>query len=271
LTLAVAVIHCLIELENGTALNNIYSALYATIFEVLVFCVSSSLILSGGLRFITLLRNSEAKGLQLLGPENVANVKIRVISSLLSAAFEGILVLYFDIHSGIYNLMHDFETDSILHTVRSDMYKTLFMVLPTLALLVNLVTKMYSLWIKRKMHHSAEIFPMRGDIANYFSNEELFSVSLEAALGIPLWMIFAIFGLICKQGMEAHSLPPIPIDANKHCFSNQLYIISKNNKMKSNAMLIFLCLVKEKFIKLFKTIQMQMHANKVKPESVVSP
>lgn len=237
------------------------------IFEVLVFCVSSSLILSGGLRFITLLRNSEAKGLQLLGPENVAIVKTRLISILLAAAFEGVLVLYFDIHSGIYNLMHDFETDSILHTVRSDMYKTLFMVLPTLALLVNLVTKMYSLWIKRKMQHSAEIFPIHGDIANYFSNEELFSVSLEAALGIPLWMIFAIFASFANREWRLILFLPFQLMLKNIVFP--IYIISKNNKMKSNAMLIFLCLVKEKFNKLFKTIQ--MHANKVKPESVVSP
>jgi hypothetical protein len=84
LTLAVAIIHCLIELENGSALSYMYSALYSTIFEVLVFSVSTSLILSGSLRLITLIKNSETAGHQLLGPENIAIVKIRAISVLLS-------------------------------------------------------------------------------------------------------------------------------------------------------------------------------------------
>ncbi len=57
LTLAVAFTHCLIELENGAALNYMYSALYSTFSEIFVFCVSSSLILSGGLRLITLIKN----------------------------------------------------------------------------------------------------------------------------------------------------------------------------------------------------------------------
>jgi hypothetical protein len=122
---AVAVIHCLVELENGIALNYIYSTLYATIIEVLVFCVCSSLVLSGGLRLLTLISNSEIAGLQLLGPEHIAIVKIRVISMFLSISMEGIVVLYSNTRSDLLSLMHDLDTASSLHLLKSDNYKAL--------------------------------------------------------------------------------------------------------------------------------------------------
>lgn len=260
LTLAVADIHCLIELENGTALDHFYSSLYAIISEVLVHCFSSSLILSGGLRFITLIKNSETQGLQLLGPENVAIIKIRVICILFSVVFEGILAFYLDVHSGIYNLMQNSETDFFLYDVYSDHFKSLFMVLPALALLVNLITKIYALWIKKKMSNTVNIFTIHneGQQSTPVSNEELFSVPLEAAFGIPLWMMFAILSSIASREWRLTFFLPLQLMLINLLLP--IYVISKNNKIRNS----LLDPLQEQFNKALTSIKTQM-ASSVTP------
>jgi hypothetical protein len=257
LAYAVAVIHCLVELENGFALNYNYSTVYSTIIEVLVFCISTSLVLSGGLRLLTLIKNSETAGLQLLGSENIAIVKIRVISILLSVAMECTVILYFNTRSGLFSLMHEVETVSNLQSLRSDHYKALFSVLPVLAILVNLSAKMYTLWINWKMDRSVEVFTIHeNQQTNSFSNEELFSVSLEASVGFPLWMMLSIVTSFASRELRLQIFVPIQVMMVNLLFP--VYLISKNNKMRSNAVESFLCPVQELFNKVLTTIKMQI-------------
>jgi hypothetical protein len=264
LTLAVAFIHCLIELENGAALNYMYSALYSTFSEIFVFCVSSSLILSGGLRLITLIKKSESEVNQLLGSEDVAIVKIRTILILLSIVYESVVIFYLDTHSSIFNLMHHVETGSILHSVRSDHYRSLFMVLPTLAVLVNVITKVYSMWIKRKMNRTLETITIYNDgqNTNYFANEELFSVSLGAALGVPFWMIVAFVASFANRELRLRFFLPLQLMLLNLIFP--IYIISKNSKMKNS----FLGPVQEQFNKVLASIRIQI-TNRVMPVYVL--
>lgn len=234
LAMAVGVIHCLVEFENGVALNYIYSTLYASIFEIMVFCISISLILSGGLRLITLIKKSESAGHQLLGPENIAIVKIRVISVLLSVAYESFLVFYLDAHGGIFKLLHHFERESILSDLHSDHKKTLFMILPASALLVNLITKLYTIQIRREMDHTVDIFTIHneGQQTHYFSSEELFSVSLGAAIGVPLWMVVAIASSFATREWQLMCFIPLQLFLVNLLFP--IYVISKNNKMRNS-------------------------------------
>ena len=266
LLLAVADIHCLIELENGTALNHLYSSLYATISEVLVHCVSSSLILSGVLRLITLLEKSESDVNQLLGYDNVAIVKIRMISILLAVAYESVLVLYLDTHSTVFNLFHYIETASIVHDVHSDNYKSLFMVPPAFALVVNVIAKLYTLWINREMNPSVEFFEIHvdGQQTNCFSNEEVFSVSLEAAFGIPIWMMFAIVASFANREWRLTFFLPFQLMLLNLLFP--IFIIFKNSKMKNS----FLGPVQEQLNKVLTSIKMQI-TNRVMPNVYVLP
>jgi len=268
LTYAVAVSHCLVELENGVALNYFFSVLYSTIIEVLVFCVSSSLIMSGGLRLLTLITNSESKGLQLLGSENIAIVKIRGISILLSVAMEGTVILYFNTRSGLFSLMHDVETVSNLQSLRSDHYKALFSVLPVLAILVNLSAKMYTSWINWKMDRSFEIVTSLNEDqhTNNYSNEELFSVSLGAAVGFPLWMMMSIVTSFASRELRLQIFVPIQVMMVNLLFP--IYIISKNRKMRSYANASLLRPVQELFNKVLTTIKMQI-SNNVTPTYVL--
>jgi hypothetical protein len=260
LAMAVGVIHCLVEFENGVALNYIYSTLYASIFEIMVFCISISLILSGGLRLITLIKKSESAGHQLLGPENIAIVKIRVISVLLSVAYESFLVFFLDAHGGIFKLLHHFERESILSDLHSDHKKTLFMILPASALLVNLITKLYSIWIRREMAHTVDIFTIHneGQQTHYLSSEELFSVSLGAAIGVPLWMLIAIASSFATREWQLMFFIPLQLFLVNLLFP--IYVISKNNKMRNT----LLGPLQEKCITWFTSIKRQL-TNSVGP------
>jgi hypothetical protein len=260
LTMAVGVIHCLVEFENGVALNYIFSTLYASIFEIMVFCISISLILSGGLRLITLIKKSESAGHQLLGPENIAIVKIRVISVLLSVAYESFLVFYLDAHGGIFKLLHHFERESILSDLQSDHKKTLFMILPASALLVNLITKLYSIRIRREMDRTIDIFTIHneGQQTHYFSSEELFSVSLGAAIGVPLWMLIAIASSFATREWQLMFFIPLQLLLVNLLFP--IYVISKNNKMRNS----LLGPVQEKCITWLTDIKRQL-TNSVEP------
>ncbi len=211
----------------------------------------------------------------LLGLEDADIVKIRAISILLSVAFESVLVLYLEAHSSIFNLMYYVETNSIVHDVHHDHYKSLFMVLPALALLVNLITKLYALWINRKMSCTINIFTFhcKAQQTNHFSNEELFSVSLEAALGIPLWMIVAIAASFANRKWILIFFIPFQLMLINLLFP--IFIISKNKKMRNsligsvqeqfNKMLTS---VKEQFNKVWTLLKRQI-TNNVTPEYVL--
>ena len=143
LTISIAVIHCIVELEAGLFLNYQASWIYSGLVEFLVFSLANSLIVSGTLRLISLLRNSESAGLQLLGPENIAVVKIRWASIIISAIYELILVLYFDVHSGLFDLFYSHDSDSILLGISKNMFNILFFVPIFVALIINFVIGLY--------------------------------------------------------------------------------------------------------------------------------
>ena len=89
---SVGLINCLFDEDNEQTLNYNMSLFYSSGVMFFMVCVLVSLIWSGGLRLISLLHNSEAAGLELLGPENVAIVRIRWISIITSLSFQAIMV-----------------------------------------------------------------------------------------------------------------------------------------------------------------------------------
>ncbi len=77
LSIVIHWIHSIVILEDGLCLNYTIARIYSGRVEFFVFCLTTSLIISGGLRLLSLVRNSETGGLHILGPENIAVVKIR--------------------------------------------------------------------------------------------------------------------------------------------------------------------------------------------------
>jgi hypothetical protein len=80
LTFSAAVIHCLVKLDGGEALGDALSGFYAGVCEFFMFCLSASLTLSGALCLLSLVRRTESGGIQLLGPEDIAITRARLIA-----------------------------------------------------------------------------------------------------------------------------------------------------------------------------------------------
>jgi hypothetical protein len=98
---SIALIHCLLENESQ-ALNFFFSLCYAAITMFFVCCIAIALIFSGGLRLLSLPRNSEEVGLLLLGPENVSIRKIRWISISVSFTVQCIMIFKLNTPSSMY-------------------------------------------------------------------------------------------------------------------------------------------------------------------------
>jgi hypothetical protein len=117
-----------------------------------------SLIFSGSLRMISLLRNSEVNGLQLLGPENIAIIKIRFISISISFAFQIVMIFYFGAHSGLFHTFYESETNSHLEEVTANNFKALYFIWPISTVIIHSLTKLISHNLKKKLNQSVEIF-----------------------------------------------------------------------------------------------------------------
>ena len=95
-----AIIHSLIINTHDLALSYELALTYSLAIAFFVTIASVSLILSGLLRLLTLVKQSEEAGFQLLGPENLAKVKVRLISIVIAATLPICLVKIFNAEPG---------------------------------------------------------------------------------------------------------------------------------------------------------------------------
>ena len=95
-----AIIHSLLINSQDLALSYELALGYSTAIDIFVTSASVSLIFGGFLRLLTLLKRSEEGGLQLLGPENLAIVKVRWISIAIGATLPIGLVELFNAQPG---------------------------------------------------------------------------------------------------------------------------------------------------------------------------
>ena len=171
---SVAIVHCIVELENGQVVGYNFAAVYSGLFDFIVLSFSVSLILSGGLRLLSMMYKSEVTGLQLLGPDSEAITKARIISTVPSAIFECVLNFYLDTHPGLFNLLHEVETSPLLHGVKADYFKGVSIVMLGVASVVNLAAKIYSLCSARKLN---QIHPTVFTVEGKPSPDTLLSLS----------------------------------------------------------------------------------------------
>ena len=114
------------------------------------------------------------------------------------------------------------------------------------------------------MNHTLDIFTINneGGETQYFSNEELFSVSLGTALGVPLWMIIAVFASLANRERRLSFFIPFQIMLiNIIC---PIYFISKNKKMRNN----LFGKIQEYFVTVLTSVKMQV-TNNVEPAAVL--
>ena len=138
-TLSIAIVHCIVKLEAGSYLDYLVAKMYSGIVEFFVFCLTTSVIVIGVLRLISLVRKSETAGLQPLGPEDIAAVKIRWASIIFSATYKCKFEFHFNVQSGIFILFCVQNYDSIPQSVSQKIFQSSFLVWILLALIINTI------------------------------------------------------------------------------------------------------------------------------------
>ena len=133
-----------------------------------------SLTITGLLRFISIIKNSEQAGIQILGPDNVGIWKIRWISIVLTSCLLFSGYFFFHTSPSLFYTLYNQEA-TLKPTIHSKVY-WIPMITVTLA---NAVPKLYSTILKRKL---------------FSSNPERYVLSLETSLSFPfLILLLAAF------------------------------------------------------------------------------
>jgi hypothetical protein len=227
---SIALIHCLLENESQM-LDYSFSVLYSAITMFFVCCISIALIFSGGLRLLSLLRNSEEAGLLLLGPENLAIIKIRWISVSLSFSFQCFMILILNAPSNVVGLFYQSTSLTIFEEFEEHKSKTLYLVLPLVALIVNVSTKLYSYHLNSQMESATvHVFTIQYLHLNTEQQKEKFSLSLNSVIGIPIMILFTIVASMASR--QTRLLILIPFQMTMMSVLFPIIIISRSEKMK---------------------------------------
>ena len=217
----------------GEELNFEFAIFYSMALNAGVTIISVSLIFSGGLRLISLIKNSEAYGLQLLGLEQEAIVKIRLITFGTLAIFQIISFGFLGAMPGMFSTFHGQENKSLIKDIEGNKYTSLILLVPTLALLVNAVTRFYSYKINQQMEGESLVFVVFGNPRNKaLQHEDTFMFSSGFVLVIPLIISFSILNSFSTRHLRLTFFCPFQIT----CFSLVLpfVFILNNRKMKKS-------------------------------------
>ena len=109
-----AIIHCLFLNVDTLTLGYEFAIAYSASVFFFISCLSISLIISGGLKLISVIKKSEAAGLQLLGPDYIALNKIRLISFFCSFIFPSLMISLYNTHTRFFlQLYGNFNTSFV--------------------------------------------------------------------------------------------------------------------------------------------------------------
>ena len=169
---SVSIILCLISDTLTLSFELSFAMAFLFYFALLNCC--SILAITGLMRLVTLISNSEQFGIQSFGPDYIAVWRIRIISS----GFVLSLMLYcIMVHNSIplffYDLYHS-ERISSSDIAKYDPYYIIYPVPIALAFTINTISKIYKVIIQMQL---------------FEQTEEKFALSLENVLIFPLVII----------------------------------------------------------------------------------
>jgi len=169
---SVGIILCLIS--NDLTLNfELSLTLTMLIYFALMNCFSI-LTITGALRLITLVSNSEQYGIQSFGPDYIAVWKIRLMSfSFVVSLMLYCIMFHQSIPAFLYDLYHSYRISS-LEIIKQDPFSVIYPMPIAMAFTVNTIAKIYNIVIKKQIFGPAE---------------DKFALSLGNVLIFPLLII----------------------------------------------------------------------------------
>ena len=220
LAFATAIIGCLSS--EKLTLNFVASAVFSISCFVCVSFISLLLSFSGILRLISIVRNSEEKGIQLLGPDDLAIWIVRSASISISLIFTLTMSFVFNTFPGLYYFLNQDESFDVVDLGKTNPGVNLFAIFPAVAALINIVCKIYSLVAKQKM--------VSADMTMATKPRFSFSFSLGGAILICFPLFAAGLTTFLKRRERFYfSYPAFFFTFD---LLVPLFIISRNEKMK---------------------------------------
>jgi hypothetical protein len=187
-----SVIHCFSVGNDTLTLSYEFATVYSVTISFFVSSISISLIFSGVLRLISVIKKSEAAGLQLLGSDYIALNKIRLVSVTFSLIFPCLLIYFFNAHPALFSLYNGTQS-TFFQDVENNWAIALYPVLPCIATVVNAIAKICSDFIKENIDRQVNVFTIYGS-KQCISEGKVIFLSLEVTIGIPvLFLIYTPF------------------------------------------------------------------------------
>ena len=258
-TASTGFIHCLLKEES---LSFTVSTAYSGCAMFFVDGLFISLILSGVFRMISLIRNSEVDGLQLLGPENIAIIKIRCISILISFCFQIVMIFSFDAQAGLFHTFYALKTKSHLEEITANNIKALYFIWPISTVLVNSLTKLISYSLKKKLNQSVPVFTIEQPPVQI---RKTFIFSYFSLMGFPLATGSVFLSSFASQKYCLLFFYPFQVTIISVILP--LGIIHQNKKLKSYSEQTLINPLKDVLVDIYLEFK-KVHTSSVSPVSV---
>ena len=222
-----SLVHCLSLNNDSLTVSYEFATVYSVLLSFSVSGISISLIFSGVLRLISVIKKSEAAGLQLLGSDYIALNKIRLVSVTFSFIFPCFLIYFFNAHPGYFTLFYETESTSFFEDVEHHWAISLYAVLPCSATVVNAIAKIYSDFTKENIDRQVNVFTIYG--SNQCSSEGKVILSLEVTIGISWLIIYTVFSSFADRTARLTFFFPLQIMLLG--FILPLIVIKRNKKI----------------------------------------
>jgi hypothetical protein len=251
-TASAGFIHCLL---NEDSLSFTLSATYSGCAMFFVDCLCISLLLSGSLKMISLLRNSEVGGLLLFGPENIAIVKIRLISILISFSFQ-IVKFCLNAHSGLFNMFYESETKFYLEEILANKFKALNFVWLVSSIFVNVLTKLISYKLNKTLNPTVPVFTIEQQPV---ATTGTFVFSFLSVIGFPILLLIASMSSYVSRNNRLMVFYTVQLTIISTVLP--LQIIYKNKKLKIYFINILIVPIKDKLTYIYLEFKRMTSSN----------
>jgi hypothetical protein len=219
--------------NESQTLDYNWSAFYSLISNFFLNCISVSLVMSAGLRVSTILKRSEQFGLQALGPDNLAILIVRSVSTFLSGLIILVGTQLLRSFPPSFDLFFEPEDAPIDDTFSKSPFSVVYIVFVVLAVVVNGLAKCVSIWanfqLNRLDNDSNNIFIISKP--NLFKrHEQSLTLTLESIFAILIIIFVFLISSFAKRTFRLFFI--LPMELTFLCIVVPSVIIVKNKKMK---------------------------------------
>ena len=173
-------------------------------------------------------------GLQLLGTDNRAIVKVRWIAILISLIVAIVGSQFVGAYPASFDLFFYHEDVPASTTYVGKPFSVIYIIFAILASLINCIAKLYSIWINFQMRKISNSIPVSHlytiTKSNFNEFEEKFTLSLDSAIVMLLFIFIFIISSLTKRSLRLYFI--IPAEIMFLCVIMPLYIIIHNLKMR---------------------------------------